>query len=644
VDTRSRKTASLAPALLVLAVVFAYAPVGSGQTASSPSFQLSHQILNGGGGLSASATFSLVGCFSPDPVAAGSSSSTSFRLDTGCVQAAVGLCGNGTLDPGETCDDGNGVNGDGCSSGCALENGWTCQGEPSVCIETCGDGLVVGGEQCDDGNMTDGDGCSAACTVEPGWICPGQPFMCTRLCGNGILDVGEGCDDGNTGDGDGCSASCADENGWICNGEPSICEENCGDGLVVGEEQCDDGNLTPGDGCDQSCERERFRCCAAATTRCNADDACPIGDRCCSGRCCDVPATACAEDAACGAAQCCAPRCGDGYVDPGEQCDLDGQNGQPGSGCTSDCRLEGRCTGSGAGTCRTAADCPPGEGCCGNGVPEGGEECDDGNLADGDCCSSTCQAETAPACLPLPAICAGVIGPHVITNPTVRRTALRDGTRPTDGVLDRWATRGEFSLHDGQSIDPDTEIVEYVLSQDRRRCSATTSQTCNADSDCPATETCVDLYHAVLDPVQCLAGVCFTPRFDRLGIDQSWTFRLLRGQPDIPGGPGWQRGKFTRDRYVANKVKFSLAGKNAAIGTPEALGGVRRVRQTIKIGDDCITRALDCAPNGRKTAFTCLEVHCGNGIIERGERCGEPGLPACISGNVCDTCRCVTQP
>jgi cysteine-rich repeat protein len=32
---------------------------------------------------------------------------------------------------------------------------------------------------------------------------------------------------------------------------------------------------------------------------------------------------------------------------------------------------------------------------CGNGVPDAGEACDDGNLADGDCCSSACQIEPA---------------------------------------------------------------------------------------------------------------------------------------------------------------------------------------------------------------------------------------------------------
>jgi cysteine-rich repeat protein len=41
---------------------------------------------------------------------------------------------------------------------------------------TCGDGVIQIGEACDDGNVVDGDGCSADC-------------MSTEVCGNGIVDT-----------------------------------------------------------------------------------------------------------------------------------------------------------------------------------------------------------------------------------------------------------------------------------------------------------------------------------------------------------------------------------------------------------------------------------------------------------------------
>ena len=49
-------------------------------------------------------------------------------------------------DPGEACDDGNTVSGDGCRGDCHK-------------IEMCGDSVVDAGEQCDDGNDNPADGC-----------------------------------------------------------------------------------------------------------------------------------------------------------------------------------------------------------------------------------------------------------------------------------------------------------------------------------------------------------------------------------------------------------------------------------------------------------------------------------------------------
>jgi cysteine-rich repeat protein len=42
-------------------------------------------------------------------------------------------CGNGIIDNGETCDDGNRDNDDGCNQGCQIEAGYVCSGVPSVC-------------------------------------------------------------------------------------------------------------------------------------------------------------------------------------------------------------------------------------------------------------------------------------------------------------------------------------------------------------------------------------------------------------------------------------------------------------------------------------------------------------------------------
>ena len=85
------------------------------------------------------------------------------------------VCGDGTVDSGEECDDGNNEDGDGCSAQCEIEF-------VSPPGNLCGDGIVDDGEECDDGNNEDGDGCSAECRNE------------ALLCGNGIVEEGEQCD------------------------------------------------------------------------------------------------------------------------------------------------------------------------------------------------------------------------------------------------------------------------------------------------------------------------------------------------------------------------------------------------------------------------------------------------------------------
>lgn len=80
------------------------------------------------------------------------------------------LCGDGIRGPGEECDDGNHLSGDGCNRLCQEEDFWNCYeptGSRSRCFETCGDGLIdLPFEQCDDGNTDPGDGCSATCQRE----------------------------------------------------------------------------------------------------------------------------------------------------------------------------------------------------------------------------------------------------------------------------------------------------------------------------------------------------------------------------------------------------------------------------------------------------------------------------------------------
>jgi cysteine-rich repeat protein len=185
-----------------------------------------------------------------------------------------GSCGDGVVQLGEDCDDGNATSCDGCSADCRAETG-------------CGDGVRCGNEACDDGNADNCDGCSAACTVETGEQCgdgsvnatcgeecdpPGAACTseCKRIpmCGDGIQDAGEECDDGNTVSCDGCTADCRIETG-------------CGDGVRCGNEACDDGNQTACDGCSPTCDAEQGTVCGDGMVNSACGEECdPPGPEC----------------------------------------------------------------------------------------------------------------------------------------------------------------------------------------------------------------------------------------------------------------------------------------------------------------------------------------------------------------------------
>ena len=77
------------------------------------------------------------------------------------VRLTTFQCGNGQLDPAETCDDGNFEAGDGCDPRCNSE---------------CGNGNIDQNETCDDGNLSPNDGCTDACEL--------------ARCGDGIIWLG----------------------------------------------------------------------------------------------------------------------------------------------------------------------------------------------------------------------------------------------------------------------------------------------------------------------------------------------------------------------------------------------------------------------------------------------------------------------
>jgi cysteine-rich repeat protein len=290
-------------------------------------------------------------------------------------QKAAPVCRNGLLEDGEVCDDGNGIDNDGCSNSCQISGcGDGVKHDSEACddgnedndddcvdgckVAACGDGFVRAGiEECDDANDADEDACLNICLA--------------NSCGDGIVNVNvEFCDDGNDSDSDACSNAC----------EPA----RCGDALVqTGVETCDDGNESNEDACTTACEPAA---CGDGFTQPGegCDDANAIDDDDCSNTCA-------------------AASCGDGIVQENEGCD--DANDEDQDGCLSTCVIascgdghtwtgrEGCDDGNGVDSDDCTNRCSPAR--CGDGsLHIGSEACDDGNIESNDACTNACALAT----------------------------------------------------------------------------------------------------------------------------------------------------------------------------------------------------------------------------------------------------------
>lgn len=92
-----------------------------------------------GAGTSTTSTVGAGGSGVGGSMTTSSSATTGGTGGTGTTSGSGGtggvpiVCGNGLVEPPETCDDGATTPADGCSEACAVEIGYTCSGEPSAC-------------------------------------------------------------------------------------------------------------------------------------------------------------------------------------------------------------------------------------------------------------------------------------------------------------------------------------------------------------------------------------------------------------------------------------------------------------------------------------------------------------------------------
>ncbi|HJL23364.1 MAG TPA: hypothetical protein RMH80_14120, partial [Polyangiaceae bacterium LLY-WYZ-15_(1-7)] len=184
-----------------------------------------------------------------------------------------GYCGDGTIDEGEACDDGD-ANDDAAPDACRTD----------CTAPRCGDGVVDAAEQCDTGPARSdllADACRSDCRLP--------------RCGDAIVDTGEACDQGLMNSDyapDACRTDCS--------------LPTCGDGTVDEGEECDTG--------DARSDTLPLACRTDCTSSTCGDGLLDEGEECDDGDENADVANTCRTT-------CRLPRCGDGIVDHREQCD-----------------------------------------------------------------------------------------------------------------------------------------------------------------------------------------------------------------------------------------------------------------------------------------------------------------------------------
>jgi hypothetical protein len=148
----------------------------------------------------------------------------------------------------------------------------------------------------------------------------------------------------------------------------------------------------------------------------------------------------------------------------------------------------------------------------------------------------------------------GHIGPHAVA------CAVGAAEAPD---IDRWKTKGEAIFATGLTIDPDSEDTRIIY------------------NNTPSGE----LFSSTLAPGNFVQN-------DPTKL--KWKFK--NKDANVPGSPSWRKGKFT---IKSTKIKFTLDGRKTTLFTLAEAGTPPLMRQTVRVGDVCITQVIGCEVKGK---------------------------------------------
>lgn len=501
------------------------------------------------------------------------------------------------------------------------------QGGDGAVEDTCGDGLLQPNETCDPMLPKDSPGScpttcddDEACTLDE---LTGSPDECNVACRSTVIEVcanNDGC----------CPSACSAETDTDCD-DTAV----CGDGILAPAESCDPG-ITSGEGACPTIDDCPINTCAVprvAGSRANCDAACV-----------DIPIQSCTDGDGCCPSACastndddCMAMCGNAIVDPGERCDgncpMDCDDGNP---CTDD-TMEGtpgtcdvRCVNTPISACVDNDQCCPStcnsgtdndcSATCGNMAVDANETCDDSSPMTADACPTTCNdmdACTQDTSTGSAANCNRVCGNNPIT-----ACVSADGCCPDNGLCNATNDTDCMPECGNGAVEP--------------------GETC--DGNCPT--NCDDGLGCTVDSLvgsasDCSADCSNTPITACTGGDGCCA-NGCNNNNDSDCGPSCGNGVIEGAELCDGNCRQTCNDGDACtiditMGTPMQCNRECSYNQITTCASND-----GCCPSGCTSANDndCV-ANCGNNVVDPGETC-DGNCPTVISCAMMGACHALT--